>query len=132
MQKIYTIEINPIAWQRAGVKTSQEYKPKFYDKQTHEKLAYGLHLQKQHGTSPLFSGPIEADIIFYMPISKTVSKRPNCHYHSKRPDIDNLLKYLFDAANNVIFKDDAIVSKLSVQKLYDRQPRTVICIKDLE
>ena len=132
MIKVYTIQVSPIAWQRAGVNTKYS-EPKFYDKQTHDKIAYGLYLQQQHGTTPPFKGPLQVDIEFYLPIPKIKARRgSHIIFHDKKPDIDNLLKFLFDSCNKIIFTDDALISKLSVVKLYDKNPRTQLTIKDLE
>jgi len=44
-------------------------------------------------------------------------KRPKLFYN-KRPDIDNLLKAVFDALNGVLYRDDAIILKVMAQKVY--------------
>lgn len=128
MKKVYLINMNPVAWARASINTKGN-KPRFYDKQSHEKLAYGIYLKQQHENIPLFQGPIIVDIIFFM--KKPLRLKSN-FYHSKKPDIDNLCKFLFDACSNILFTDDSLICKLSVEKVYDTNPRTQLTIKDLE
>ena len=43
-------------------------------------------------------------------------------YHSCKPDIDNLAKFVLDALNGVGYHDDAQVSKLTVFQLKDNTP----------
>jgi Holliday junction resolvase RusA-like endonuclease len=127
--KEYVIEITPIPWKRAGIRERV-----FYDKQTHEKLAFGLYLNKQHGNDPKFQNPLSVDITFYMPIPKSVNQRSKYRWHHSVPDIDNLSKFCLDAINNsgLIWTDDRQVSELTARKLYDQKPRTHLIIRELE
>lgn len=86
-----------------------------------------------------FSTAIKVKIMFYMP-------RPKSHYgtgknsgtlkknaptfHIKKPDIDNLVKFVLDALNGAYWVDDTIVSTLMCRKIYtDGTPKTIINIK---
>ena len=130
MIKSYLIGVKPIALARARVNTKGKV-PYFYNSQQHDIVSYGLLLQQQHGTDPLFSGPIDVSITFFMSKPTDFKKKNSPIYHCSRPDIDNLCKFLFDACNETVFTDDAIISKLSVEKIYDSTPRTQLTIKDL-
>lgn len=127
--KEYIIEIPPIPWKRAGV-----HQKMFYDQQTHEKLAFGLYLNKQHGSDPKFDAPLSVELTFYMPIPKSVHRRSKYIWHHAAPDIDNLSKFCLDAINSsgIIWKDDRQVSSLVARKLYDQNPRTHLIIRELE
>ena len=41
--------------------------------------------------------------------------------HIKKPDIDNLLKFIMDCCNGIIYKDDSQVNRCSVTKIYCNQ-----------
>lgn len=127
--KEYLINLAPIPWKRAGL-----HEKTFFDKQTREKLAFGIYLNSQHGNDPKFTSPVKVEVTFHMPLPKTVSKRKDTIWHCTLPDIDNLQKFLLDAINDtgVIWKDDSIVSAVFAQKVYDKQPRTHIIITELE
>lgn len=47
-------------------------------------------------------------------------------YHTGIPDADNLAKFVCDSLNGVFWRDDAIISELSVSKVYDKVPRMKI------
>ena len=44
--------------------------------------------------------------------------------HHKRPDLSNLIKYLEDAAQGILFADDATITTINARKIYDMNPRT--------
>jgi Holliday junction resolvase RusA-like endonuclease len=46
--------------------------------------------------------------------------------HTSRPDIDNLIKFVFDSLNGVFWSDDSIISDIISHKFYDVRPRTEI------
>ena len=68
-------------------------------------------------------------------------KRPKSHwnkyslkpsapiYHTKRPDIDNYVKFYMDCMNKVVYLDDSQVIELSAKKIYnDKQSFTEIVV----
>jgi len=75
-------------------------------------------------------GYVEIFIDFCMPIPKSTSKKKTAEilewitYHSKRPDIDNLIKFVLDALSGHFWNDDAVVAKITASKIYDECPRT--------
>lgn len=87
-------------------------------------------------------GPIEAKLKFYF-------SRPLNHYrtgkfagqlkpgmptwHSKRKDIDNLIKFVFDSLNGLAYEDDSQISIVSSAKMYtDGEPRTEVLLQTLK
>jgi Holliday junction resolvase RusA-like endonuclease len=98
-----------------------------WDSQKTTKLAAGLHLRNQHEEQPYFTGPLELKIMFYLPIPKVRWKNPP-HHHIFKPDLDNLVKFVCDICNEILYHDDCIVSRIEAQKVYDRNPRTEFTI----
>lgn len=72
-------------------------------------------------------------ITFNMPIPE--SKRGKVdpgQYHTVKPDIDNLIKGLFDAANDIAWIDDNRVAEMgTVKKVYSDQPGIIFEIKEI-
>lgn len=124
----------PIAWQRAGINRKNKT---FYDPQYHIKNAMQIYLSHYEG--PLLSGPQFLIVIFYMPIPKTASKkeieRLRGTFHDKRPDGDNLEKWLNDTCqlSGNIFKDDACIAGVLRLKVWDenKDARTVFSFTSL-
>lgn len=63
-------------------------------------------------------------------------------WHAKTPDVDNLVKPLFDSISKagynkvdkkgIVWTDDSIVCELSARKKYSPNPRIEFEIKELE
>jgi Holliday junction resolvase RusA-like endonuclease len=128
---IYTIPRKPIAWQRP---VTIRYTGAVYDPQVTEKNTIGLYILRDHKNQPMFQGPLHLEATFYLPIPKLNRNRETSIYHSKRPDCDNFLKLVMDSITktNIVWKDDNQVAKITAQKLYDKNPRTVLIITELE
>jgi len=120
----------PVPWARPGRSKFN----KCYDTQKDEKESYRWSLKVDHGASPLFSGPLGLDVIFYMPMTGTIKKlsseKPGLPHYS-RPDVDNFAKFFIDAATGVLYQDDCIIADLRARKIYDENPRTMITIWEL-
>jgi Holliday junction resolvase RusA-like endonuclease len=94
-----------------------------YDSQKHEKLVHGIQLQNQMDDDKPLSGPLILDATFYMPTGRNKRRLGTPHYF--RPDLDNLLKYINDISQAIIFHDDCTIYKIQAIKIYDDNPRTV-------
>lgn len=46
----------------------------------------------------------------------------------KKPDVDNVAKSVLDALNTIVYTDDKLVYRLSVEKYYSFRPRTEVVI----
>ena len=81
-----------------------------------------------------FSGAVHVDVVFAFPIPKSASKSKKKELlrcgHTKRPDLDNLVKIL-DAFNGVVWDDDSQVCSLKATKIYSEEPYTVVRIWDV-
>ena len=49
--------------------------------------------------------------------------------HIYRPDVDNLIKFIGDALNEVLWIDDALIYEIHVRKIYSLTPKTRICVE---
>jgi Holliday junction resolvase RusA-like endonuclease len=97
-----------------------------YDKSKQDKKDF---LTETDEVSPLepFESPTSVEIVFAF-------KRPKAHYgsgrnanklkpsapkfHTKKPDIDNLQKFVFDALNGVFWKDDSYIDEVVARKCW--------------
>lgn len=46
-------------------------------------------------------------------------------------DVDNFAKAIFDGMNEVVFKDDRQVARLTVSKAYGREPHVLVRVSEL-
>ncbi len=103
-----------------------------WDPQKQLKLVTGCQIKSQH-QGPLFSGPLQLEIVFFFKrpkASKTKSKAHN-FFCATKPDTDNLLKHYLDSAKSIIFKDDCLIVRVVTAKLYDDVPRTEFRVTEL-
>ena len=122
---------NPIPQQRPRF---AKYSKHIYDPQADLKKKLFPQLLPQI-PKELFDDFIFLQMIFYMPFQKSVSKKfieENFHLpHIKRPDIDNLIKFYLDLMIGFVYTDDCTVAKISAQKVYSNNPRTLIIINPM-
>lgn len=48
----------------------------------------------------------------------------------KKPDIDNIVKIILDAMNEIVFKDDTQITKLNVEKKYSETESVFVKIEE--
>lgn len=87
---------------------------------------------------PPISGPIavELDIRISIPASwsgkrKGMAQRGEIAA-TKKPDIDNVEKAIFDGLNGVVWKDDVQAVHVSKRKRYAETPGVVVIVRELE
>ena len=80
--------------------------------------------------------PLELTLVVYHQIPKSVSKKKRQEMldgfirPTKKPDIDNILKSVCDALNQVAFYDDTQIIAIHVWKYYDDTPRIKVRIEE--
>ena len=89
------------------------------------------------GAEPM-DKPLMAHINIYLPIPASWSKKKRelaLSYdviHTKKPDVDNVLKAILDGMNGIVFVDDARVVGMYVFKHYSDTPRVDVEIEILK
>jgi Holliday junction resolvase RusA-like endonuclease len=71
-------------------------------------------LHNAHKLTPVEGRPLIMELEFHIEKPKSV-KRP---YPTVKPDIDNFTKAILDAANGILYRDDALICDLHVKKRY--------------
>ena len=128
-----TVPEIPTAWKRPGqsMKWGRVWR---YDTQKADRLLWGIHIRNQY-EGPFLVGPLHLDVLFAMPISQRIKpkQRELVHgsWHIKKPDSSNLLKLIEDIAQGLLFKDDCIIAKITVEKKYDKEPRTQFTLTEM-
>lgn len=121
----FKISGNPQAQKRVRVTRFVTYDPSADAKKDFLLLAYN------NRPNSLILGAVKLRIRFVMP-------RPKAHYgtgknagmlkgnaptkHTKKPDADNMLKFVKDALSKVYWKDDSQVWMEAVTKIYGENP----------
>ena len=110
-----------------------------YDPSKDKKESFVSILQSQAPKEPI-STAILLELTFAMHRPKShygSGKRAEClkdsapEYHTGRPDIDNLQKFVQDSLNKVFYRDDSLICKIISEKVYSDVPRTEIILTTL-
>lgn len=110
-----------------------------YDPAAKLKQSFAGILQADAPKEPI-SVPMILELTFYL-------ARPKAHYgsgkkaeflkdsapeyHSGRPDLDNLTKFVQDSLNKIYYRDDSLICQLIACKKYSENPRTELIITTL-
>ena len=100
-----------------------------YNSQSKEEKSLGWKLRDAYVDQEPLEGPVDLNVLFVF--EKTKSKNIN-DYHTTVPDIDNLLKFLCDAANGILWRDDRQVARMSASKIYGESARTIITVSEID
>lgn len=105
-----------------------------YDPNARDKHIIKAYL-KQNNDYGLYNNP-KISFLFVMPIPPSTSKKNKDLYevsyskHSKKPDIDNLVKLYLDCMDGIFFEGDQKVSLGYCVKIYGVDPKTIIYIEE--
>lgn len=92
-------------------------------------------LQRQNVNWKPLMGPVELDIVFAMPIPTTTSMRKaglmeeGKIRHTKKPDLDNLVKFVKDCGSGILWQNDSQIDRIKASKEYSNTPETVINLR---
>lgn len=110
-----------------------------YDPSASDKGDFLSIIQKNAPAEP-FKTPLSVAIFFYFSRPKSHFKTgKNSHilkdgasiWHTSKPDVDNLAKFVLDSMNKVYWKDDSYICSCRIVKHYSENPRTEILISTL-
>ncbi len=105
----FTLLLAPVAKGRPRFGNGRTYTPaktKAFESQ------FRCELRKQKGFR--VHGPVDVTILFYL----KKPQRPKDAFPCVRPDLDNFLKAVLDAANGILWNDDAQIVSLTAHKRY--------------
>lgn len=109
-----------------------------YDPQDIEKRKtkrYVLNEINENSYDKILDGPIAISVTNYIPIPKSLSQKKKDSlegtYCSKRPDVDNYVKWIFDVLNELAYTDDGQIAHLLSKKIYSKSPRMEVQITKL-
>lgn len=125
----------PFARTRRSFTTGHPINP---PKQQNAAAAFRLVAQTAMIGRSRFEGPITVRMtaVFEVPASWSKKKRQaalaNIIRPNGRPDIDNIYKLCADAANGIVWRDDALVVNALLAKIYGHQAKVVLTVSALE
>ena len=135
----FIIPGKPFGKQRPRVACMGKFSKAYTPKETiaYENLVKLFYTQKANGEMFPEDAELEIVILANYEIPKAASKvkrekmlsgkiRP-----TKRPDIDNVAKVIYDSLNKVAYHDDAAIVESRVGKFYSDNPRVEVTIRQI-
>ncbi len=90
------------------------------------------------GGRPPLTGPVAMEVCATLvPAASWPKKRRTAALAgevrpTKKPDLDNALKLIWDALNGVVYADDAQVVAVSARKVYGEVAETIVTVRPLD
>ena len=111
----------------------------FTPKQTvnYETLVHAEYMVQCKGFRFPDDAMLDMRILAYYSIPKSGSKKvkaqklANVIRPTKKPDMDNVVKMVADALNQVAYKDDTQIVDCQVRKFYSAEPRIEVIIREV-
>jgi Holliday junction resolvase RusA-like endonuclease len=112
----------PVCQQRARFARGRVYDPSCKEKANFNKRFWEVHAESGGGAPPVFEVPLRITLTCTFPrlqkhFARTGELRDDAPtYFTNTPDVDNLAKFVMDALNGTLYKDDRQVVDLHVVK----------------
>lgn len=111
------IPMNPEAWKRP-----RRCKNRYFDLQVAQKLALATQVMAGLRLTAPHTGPVELEVNFALAMPPSWPKKKRKELlgmpHSGKPDLDNLVKFVCDALNRVLWDDDRKIVSIKASKIW--------------
>lgn len=134
----FTIYGTPIAQGRPRASTRGGFVKMYDPAKSRDFKKYVKLVASEHRPVSLLEGPLALEVKIFKPSLKNFSKRKKAEAEQgiirpvTKPDVDNYVKGIKDALNQVIWKDDSQVVDLHISKWYSETPRVEVTVQPLE
>ncbi|WP_025727740.1 RusA family crossover junction endodeoxyribonuclease [Heyndrickxia ginsengihumi] len=134
----FTVLGEPVAQGRPRFSTQGGFVKAYDPAKSRDFKKYVRLVASQYAPSQLLEGPLKMEVVVYKPSLKSFSKKKKAAAERgelrpvTKPDVDNYVKGIKDACNQVIWKDDSQVVDLHVSKFYSEKPRVEVKIWPIE
>lgn len=99
-----------------------------------------LLITKLYTDQPALEGALKVKAKFYVKAPQYISKVKKNKQAltdeiipvSKKADLDNYIKALFDSANGILYKDDGQIAEIYAIKVYSTSPRIEVEIEEID
>lgn len=128
----FTVPGDVVPWARAGRGGGFTFTPA---KQRNYMAVLKDYASQALGDRPVIENAVFLRVTAVYAVPKSWSKKrrehPGHQWKTSRPDADNISKIVKDALNTVVWRDDAQVVKLTVEKFYGERPRVDVVIREI-
>lgn len=120
----------PVPWAAHG-----GYGKRSFNRRAPERQKFQWQIKAQYNQLNPLAGPVKVEYCYHMAIPKATSKARRLQmlnglmHPIKRPDLDNMDKFLSDCLTGIVWVDDSqIVEKIS-RKVYGETEKTIVRVE---
>jgi len=123
----FEIEGKPIPWAAHKGYGRRAFNPRYKEREF-----YQWKLRQQYLHDFPIETAVKVSVTYFMSIPTSFSKKMKEKalsgelLHVKRPDVDNLNKFLMDCIKDVVIKDDSQIVEQTAKKVYGAVARTFV------
>lgn len=136
MQIMFTVYGEPVAKGRPRFSTLGKYPVAFTPEKT-KKYEYevGMMAKAAMGASKALEGALEAFIYVTFPVPASYSKKRTeaclneTEKHTKKPDLDNVVKSVIDGMDKIVFLNDSQITSIHATKVYGEIAKVEVMVR---
>ena len=133
---MFTIYGHPVPKGRPRFSTRGKFPVAFTPEKTKTyETEVGMMAKAAMGVSEVLDGALEAFIYVTFPVPASYSKKrteaclSDVEKHTKKPDLDNVVKICLDGMNGIVFKDDSQITSIHSTKVYGEVAKVEVMVR---
>jgi Holliday junction resolvase RusA-like endonuclease len=136
MQIMFTIYGIPIAKGRPRFSTRGKFPVAYTPEKTKNyESDVGMMAKAAIGASEPLEGALEAFIYVTFPVPASYSKKrteaclSDSEKHTKKPDLDNVVKSVIDGMDKIVFENDSQITSIHATKVYGEVAKVEVIVR---
>jgi len=133
---MFTVYGHPVAKGRPRFSTRGKFPVAYTPEKTKTyETEVGMMAKAAMGASKALEGALEAFIYVTFPVPPSYSKKRNeaclndTEKHTKRPDLDNVVKAVIDGMDKIVFGNDSQITSIYATKVYGTVAKVEILVR---
>ena len=133
---MFTVYGHPVAKGRPRFSTRGKFPVAYTPEKTKTyENEVGMMAKAAMGASEVLEGALEACIYVTFPVPTSYSKKrteaclSNFEKHTKRPDLDNVIKSVIDGMDKIVFDNDSQITSIYATKVYGTVAKVEILVR---
>jgi Holliday junction resolvase RusA-like endonuclease len=136
MQIMFTIYGEPVPKGRPRFSTRGKFPVAYTPEKTKNyESDVGMMAKAAMGSSEPLEGALEAFIYVTFPVPASYSKKRteaclgNSEKHTKKPDLDNVIKSVIDGMDKIVFENDSQITSIHSTKVYGEVAKVEVVVR---
>jgi Holliday junction resolvase RusA-like endonuclease len=136
MQILFTVYGHPVAKGRPRFSTRGKFPVAYTPEKTKTyETEVGMMAKAAMGASEVLDGALEAFIYVTFPVPPSYSKKrteaclSDTEKHTKRPDLDNVIKAVIDGMDKIVFFNDSQITSIHSTKVYGEVAKVEVMVR---